>query len=155
MSTEDRWKTFGKTVLPSLLTSSSSRSAAAHKWRHFATDVQLSVGVFSVSSPLICPRPEIFLSSVLQVCLYEPSALSRGYVCLLTSLSHFQHLQIRYKSWSERENQQDATVRCLLSILSQHVSGIIMPIFRKTRRVLLHVVCCAVTSGENMFRKCW
>ena len=35
--------------------------------------------------------------------------------------------------WSERENQQDATVRCLLSILSQHVSGIIIPIFRRTR----------------------
>ena len=31
--------------------------------------------------------------------------------------------------WSEIENQQDATVSCLLSILSQHVSGIVMPIF--------------------------
>ena len=53
------------------------------------------------------------------------------------------------KLWTERENQQDATVRCLLSILSQHVSGIIMPIFRRTRRVLLHVVCCAVTTCSN------
>jgi len=44
--------------------------------------------------------------------------------------------------WSERENQQDATVRRLLSILSQHVLDITMPIFRRTRRVLLHVVCC-------------
>ena len=50
---------------------------------------------------------------------------------------------------SERENQQDATVTCLLSTLSQHVSGIIMPIFRRPRHVLLHVVCCAVTSGEK------
>jgi len=32
----------------------------------------------------------------------------------------------------------------------QHVSGIIMPIFRGTRRVLLHVVCCAVTSGDKV-----
>ena len=47
------------------------------------------------------------------------------------------------KLWSERENQQDATVRCLLSTMSQHVLGTIMPIFRRTRRVLLHVVCCA------------
>jgi len=39
------------------------------------------------------------------------------------------------KLWSERENQQDATVRCLLSIFSQHVSVIIMPIFRRTRRI--------------------
>jgi len=49
--------------------------------------------------------------------------------------------------WSERENQQDATVRCLLSTLSKHVSGIIMPIFRRPRRVLLHVVYCAGSAG--------
>ena len=55
---------------------------------------------------------------------------------------------------SERENQQDVTVRCLLSTLSQHVSGIIMPIFRRTRRVLLHVVCCAVTTGEKVDISC-
>jgi len=42
------------------------------------------------------------------------------------------------KLWSERENQQDATIRCLFSTISQHVSGIIMPIFRRTRRKLLH-----------------
>ena len=49
--------------------------------------------------------------------------------------------------WSERENQQDATVRCLLWTFSQHVSGIIMPIFRRPWRVLLHVVCCAGSAG--------
>ena len=43
------------------------------------------------------------------------------------------------KLWSERENQQDATVRCLLSILSQHVSGIIMPQENKT-----YVTACGV-----------
>ena len=48
--------------------------------------------------------------------------------------------------WSERENQQDATVRCLFLTISQHVSGIIIPIFRRTRRVLLHAVCCAVSA---------
>ena len=53
------------------------------------------------------------------------------------------------KLWSERENQQDAAVRCLFSTISQHVSGIIMPIFRRTRHMLLHVVCCTVTSGES------
>jgi len=51
------------------------------------------------------------------------------------------------KLWSERENQQDATVRCLLSIFSQQVLGIIMPIFRRTRHVLLHVVYCAGSAG--------
>ena len=54
-----------------------------------------------------------------------------------------------YRLWSERENQQDATVRCLFLTISQYVSDIIMPIFRRTRRVLLHVLCCAVTSGES------
>jgi len=51
--------------------------------------------------------------------------------------------------WSERENQQDATVRCLFLFLtiSQHVSGIIMPIFRRTRRMLLHMVYSAGSAG--------
>ena len=49
--------------------------------------------------------------------------------------------------WRERENQQDATVRCLFLTISQHVSGIIMPVFRRTRRMLLHVVCCAGSAG--------
>jgi len=31
---------------------------------------------------------------------------------------------------------------------------IIMPIFRRTRRVLLHVVCCAVTSEEKVDISC-
>ena len=51
------------------------------------------------------------------------------------------------KLWSERVNQQDATVRCLFLTISQHVSGIIMPIFRRTRRMLLHVLCCAASAG--------
>ena len=29
-----------------------------------------------------------------------------------------------------------------------------MPIFRRTRRVLLHVVCCAVASGEKVDISC-
>jgi hypothetical protein len=39
--------------------------------------------------------------------------------------------------------QSDVYYRCL----SQHVSGIIMPIFRRTKTVLLHVVCCAGSAG--------
>jgi len=38
---------------------------------------------------------------------------------------------------------------CLFLTISQHVSGIIMPIFRRTRPMLLDVLCCAVTSGES------
>ena len=33
-------------------------------------------------------------------------------------------------------------------LLSQHVSGIIMPIFRRTKALLLHSVYCSVTSGN-------
>jgi len=61
-------------------------------------------------------------------------------------------LQLQSKLWSERENQQDATVRCLFSTISQHVSGIILPIFRRTRRMLLHVVCCAGSAGCGALR---
>jgi len=53
-------------------------------------------------------------------------------------------LEYRYKLWSERENKQDATVRCLLSTLSQHVSGIIMPIFRRTKTVCYCMRCAAL-----------
>ena len=43
----------------------------------------------------------------------------------------------------ERKNQQDATVRFLLSTLSQHVSGIIMPIFRRTKTACYCMLCAA------------
>jgi len=49
----------------------------------------------------------------------------------------------------ERENQQDATIRCLLSTLSQHVSGIIMPIFRRRTCFGYHY---AHLQEKNMFR---
>ena len=32
-------------------------------------------------------------------------------------------------------------------LLSQHVSGIIMPIFRRTKTVLLHMVYCSGSAG--------
>ena len=48
--------------------------------------------------------------------------------------------------YMKRENQQDATIRCLL-LLSQHVSDIIMPIFRRTKALLLHLVCCSGFAG--------
>ena len=33
-------------------------------------------------------------------------------------------------------------------LLSQHVSGIIMPIFRSTKTVLLHMVYCSGSAGS-------
>ena len=44
----------------------------------------------------------------------------------------------------ERENQQDATIRYLLSTLSQHVLGIIMPIFRRAKTVCYCMWCAAL-----------
>ena len=71
---------------------------------------------------------------------------------IITSNSSFH--QILHNSWSERENQQDATVRCLFLTISQHVSGIIMPIFRRTRRMLLHVVCSNIRQyGQKNVKK--
>jgi len=69
------------------------------------------------------------------------------YISTLYLVFRFLWPCIVSKLWSERENQQDATVWCLLSTLSQHVSGIIMPIFRRPKRVLLHVLCCAGSAG--------
>jgi len=81
--------------------------------------------------------------------------------CKRNNLRSIQLVSLRFlwpcivcKLWSERECQQHATVECLLSTLSQYVSGIIMPIFSRTRRVLLHVVCSALTSGEKVDISC-
>jgi len=86
--------------------------------------------------------------------------------CILYSLlprpTNAQHIYVSFrflwpcivsKLWSERENQRDATVRCLFLTISQHVSGIIMPIFRRTtcsntRLVLLKM-------GIMMPETCW
>ena len=59
---------------------------------------------------------------------------------------------ISAKLWSERENQQDATVRCLLSTLSQHVSGIIIPIFRRARRVRFRVRAPYNAAPHNRYQ---
>ena len=37
-------------------------------------------------------------------------------------------------------------------LLSQHVSGIIMPIFRRTKALLLHLVCCSGSAGCGWYR---
>ena len=48
----------------------------------------------------------------------------------------------------KREDQQEATIRCLLlTSVSIYVSGIIMPIFRGTKALLLHLVCCSGSAG--------
>ena len=81
-----------------------------------------------------------FLTSWGPVTFWRRTLLQRIVVLVVVShkICRFLWPCIVSKLWSEIENQQDATVRCLLSILSQHISGIIMPIFRRTRRVLLH-----------------
>ena len=105
------------------------------------------------------PDPALYFITIqFTICIFHSTEfcvlltqMIEGYALTLL-LTNFRFLWpcIVSKLWSERENRQDATVRCLLSTLSQHVSGIIMPIFRTTRRVLLNVVCCAVTSGEKV-----
>ena len=47
----------------------------------------------------------------------------------------------------KREDQQDATIRRLLLTSVSTCSGIIMPIFRKTKALLLHLVCCSGSAG--------
>jgi len=75
---------------------------------------------------------------------------------LCQGVLHFQHMLSGYTCkwlnvlWSERENQQDATVRCLFLTISQHVSGTIMPI----RLVLLKMsIMMPETSWEIVKNK--
>jgi len=66
------------------------------------------------------------------------------------------------KLWSERENQQDATVRCLFLTISQHVSGTIMPILRRTRHMFLRMgvmvpeTCWEIVKNKHLtVASCW
>ena len=47
----------------------------------------------------------------------------------------------------KREDQQDATISCLLLTSVSTCLGIIMPIFRRTKALLLHLVCCSGSAG--------
>jgi len=71
---------------------------------------------------------------------------------------HMTHEQAQNKLyitlWRERENQQDATIRCLLSTLSQHVSGIIMPIFRRTKSMCYCMRCTALVLLDVVGSDC-
>ena len=52
----------------------------------------------------------------------------------------------------KREDQQDATIRCLLLTSVSTCFGIIMPIFRRTKALLLHLVCCSGSAGCGWYR---
>ena len=64
-------------------------------------------------------------------------------VCLYYCSCIMVHCEVTKKT-NQMENL------CLLSKIPRHISGIITPIFRRPRHVLLHVLCCAVTSGEKV-----
>jgi hypothetical protein len=58
-------------------------------------------------------------------------------VCQTQTLNHI---------WREKTNQMQQ-LDVYYYLLSQHVSGIIMPIFRRTKALLLHLVSCSGSAG--------
>jgi len=69
------------------------------------------------------------------------------YLLLYTKYPTFRFLWpcIMSKLWRERENQQDATIRCLLSTSVPAYFGHHYAHFQENKdRVLLHAVCCFV-----------
>ena len=59
---------------------------------------------------------------------------------------------IRKRSWKrsvkrEKKTNKMQKLDVYYQLLSQHVSDIIMPIFRRTKAVLLHLVYCSGSAG--------
>ena len=59
---------------------------------------------------------------------------------------------IRKRSWKrsvkrEKKTNKMQKLDVYYQLLSQHVSDIIMPIFRRTKAVLLHMVYCSGSAG--------
>ena len=74
--------------------------------------------------------------------------------CALMTISRCILLRMRNvaeKSLGEMCEEREKTNKMQQSDvyyrLSQHVSGIIMPIFRRTKTVLLHLVYCSGSAG--------
>ena len=65
------------------------------------------------------------------------SANSSAYFWVLMTVHREQSVK--------REDQQDATIRCLL--LTSVSKCFIVPIFRRTKALLLHLVCCSGSAG--------
>ena len=55
------------------------------------------------------------------------------------------HRQQSVKKEKKPNKMQQSDV--YYQLLFQHVSGIIMPIFRRTKALLLHLVCCSGSAG--------
>jgi len=61
------------------------------------------------------------------------------------------HREQIVKRERERKNKQDATIRCLLSTFVSTCFGHHYAHLQENKdRVLMHVVCCAVASGEEV-----
>ena len=56
--------------------------------------------------------------------------------------------------WSERENQQDATVRCLFLTISQHVSGIRLVLLKMG--IMMPETCWEIVKNKHLtVASCW
>jgi len=58
--------------------------------------------------------------------------------------SHNFFVECKPPVWREERENQDTKIRCLLSTSVQHVSGIIMPIFRRIKTVSYCTWCTAL-----------
>ena len=54
----------------------------------------------------------------------------------------------------ERKTNKMQQLDVYYLLLSQHVSGIIMPIFRRTKNPLLHLVYCSGSAGCGWYSGC-
>jgi len=80
-------------------------------------------------------KPQTFLSEILR-----PLLFGRVGFILIKEVEDFFCVK---REKTKKMQQSDVYYQ----LLSQHVSGIIMPIFRRTKTVLLHLVCCSGSAG--------
>jgi len=102
-------------------------------------DVKLNM---TVTSFVFCFRL-LILSVMRTICSTRKQQCENCTHCQKTQ-NAARNLYATIGLWIEGENQQDATVRCLLSTLNQNVSGIIMTIFRRTKTVCYCTWCAAL-----------
>ena len=57
------------------------------------------------------------------------------------------HLEQSVKREREKKTNKMLQLEVYYQLLSQYVSGIIMPIFRRTKALLLHLVYCSGSAG--------
>ena len=94
-------------------------------------------------TPDILVQPCLSHTSLLARCLFLPAATGQTHQRILSFPVTVHREQSVKREKTNKIQQSDVYYQ----LLSQHVPGIIMPFFRRTKIMLLHMVYCAGSVG--------